>query len=863
MITSLINGTFNGNVIYSADNQGYSAKPTGAEIAGIRNRLSGERAHRETSLHQLAQLIGSGVTVQGAQLRSKQDSSENTDVRFLRQQIFAVDLDNVYKDKATGQKIKLPNAVETPQQILEISQGAGLTPCIIAESFSSTPELRKYHVLFASDKPVTDLSQARQIILGLQDVFGVADEACKDPARILFGTSEDKAVYICNEVNSAESLLNVRAAGSLTWDDVIDEKQDDAEKFLQSAFDRTEADPFRLLQMIDPNALSYEEWCRVTASYKLYEGADRSLWEAWNNQYSKVKPKADLRSYDGLTGKGISKGTLKHFAKQHSPAEYDNYISSLQVRTTTKKDVSAPAPQSGSGSIATSAATQKKPKEQADNTQEIDKAAQRREIMLRNAKRNGIELSEGKLPPYIYEVYDRKGEFAGYAVSCPLLADYIRKHSNYIFVKNEAFDGVRRYWYIGGCYRLISDDELKGLIKQYITAFDITLLKMKDVNEVYNNLITDRNFIKEQQLNADENLINFRNGVLKLDTLELMPHSPKLLSTIQIPCDWETRCCIEGKAPVFDSFIDTFTDGNKAKISFLMQYIGVCISNIKGYRMKKALFMVGAGDSGKTQLKSLTERLLGEENTSPADLPDLEKRFGASALYGKRLVGSSDMSFATVSEIKLFKQITGGDEISVEKKCKDAFNYRYNGLLWFCTNELPKFGGDKGEWVYKRIIPFKCSHIIPENKQDKMLCDKMFAERKTIVYRAVMAARKVVENGYRFDIPEECNQALKDYELSNSPAIQFFEECCRMRPKSEIKDNCTTRRIHEAFRQWCFDNSGSYVPKVPAFRKEIAGHIGCDENMLRRQLHGYWYYVFTLTDEAKQSYGMFDSLPGT
>lgn len=276
--------------------------------------------------------------------------------------------------------------------------------------------------------------------------------------------------------------------------------------------------------------------------------------------------------------------------------------------------------------------------------------------------------------------------------------------------------------------------------------------------------------------------------------------------------------------------------------------------------MKKALFMVGPGDTGKTQLKSLTEMLLGEENTSPADLPDLEKRFGASALYGKRLVGSSDMSFATVSEIKLFKQITGGDEISIEKKCKDAFNYRYNGLLWFCTNELPKFGGDKGEWVYKRIIPFKCSHVIPEEQQDKQLSDKMFKERETIVYRAVMAARKVIENGYRFDIPEECDQALKEYELSNSPSIQFFEECCRIRPKGEIRDNCTTRRIHEAFRQWCFDNSGSYVPKVPAFRKEIAGHIGCDESMLRRQLHGYWYYVFTLTDEAKQAYGMFDSI---
>ena len=113
MITSLNNGSYNGSIIYSADTQSYKAKPTGAEIGGIRNRLGGEAAHRETSLQQLAQIIESGVTVQGAQLRSKQVSDENTDERFLRQQLFAVDLDNVYKDKKTGQKRKLPDAYET------------------------------------------------------------------------------------------------------------------------------------------------------------------------------------------------------------------------------------------------------------------------------------------------------------------------------------------------------------------------------------------------------------------------------------------------------------------------------------------------------------------------------------------------------------------------------------------------------------------------------------------------------------------------------------------------------------------------------------------------------------------------------
>ena len=126
--------------------------------------------------------------------------------------------------------------------------------------------------------------------------------------------------------------------------------------------------------------------------------------------------------------------------KTEALEEYEAYIKELR-----------PAP----SSKANNKSSNKKNKEQADNTQEIDKAAQRKEIMLRNASRSGFVLPEGELPPYIYEVYDNKGDFKGYAVSCPLLADYIRKHSNYIFVKNEAFDGVRRYWYINGCYRLL------------------------------------------------------------------------------------------------------------------------------------------------------------------------------------------------------------------------------------------------------------------------------------------------------------------------------------------------------------------------------------------------------------------------
>ena len=104
----------------------------------------------------------------------------------------------------------------------------------------------------------------------------------------------------------------------------------------------------------------------------------------------------------------------------------------------------------------------------------------------------------------------------------------------------------------------------------------------------------------------------------------------------------------------------------------LMEFIGVCISNVKGWRMKKALFLVGQGDTGKSQLKSLVERLLGRGNFVGIDLKEIESRFGT------RLAGSSDMSFLSVDELKTFKKMTGGDSLFAEFKGQQAFEFIFN-----------------------------------------------------------------------------------------------------------------------------------------------------------------------------------------
>lgn len=436
----------------------------------------------------------------------------------------------------------------------------------------------------------------------------------------------------------------------------------------------------------------------------------------------------------------------------------------------------------------------------------------------------------------------------------PLLAKHVREHLDYILVRDNGKQGLLKYVYENGCYRLYSNDMLMGVIKKYIADYDEEMVKMSKVNEALQHITTDLNYVGQDELDANENLINFKNGLLSVseDALTLIPHTPNVYSTIQIPCSWTGK---PKPTPVFDAYMHTLTNGDKAIERLLLEFIGVCISNIKGWRLKKSLFLVGDGDTGKSQLKSLVERLLGKGNFIGIDLKEIEARFGTGAIYGTRLAGSSDMSFLTVDELKTFKKITGGDSLYAEFKGQQAFEFTYNGLLWFCMNRLPKFGGDNGQWVYNRIMVVRCTNVIPKDKQDKRLLDKIYAERDGIVYKAVRALQTVIWNGYRFSEPESVTAARSQYMSENSTVISFFEECMCPWQDGKINRHCTTGRIYRVYQAWCRENNNGFAKTAKEFREDLAEHLGSTyTDMTTRQKGNTYYKDYSLTLEAKEQY---------
>lgn len=394
-----------------------------------------------------------------------------------------------------------------------------------------------------------------------------------------------------------------------------------------------------------------------------------------------------------------------------------------------------------------------------------------------------------------------------------------------------------------------------GRIKKYIAVIDEEKVEPALINKVYRLILTDLdNSVDPSALNADSNVINFDNGLLHLDTLTLHPHTPDIYSTVQIPCDWNPQAL---SSPVFNSFLHTLSSGDKSVKKLLWEYIGYAVSNIPGYRCKQALILYGPGNTGKSQYLSLLEKLVGSDNYCSMSLQQLEMRFGTAALWGKRLAGNADMGSAKIDELEKFKAITGGDTIDYEYKGKDRFSGKYMGLLIFCCNNLPKFGGDRGEHVYDRMITLPCNNVVPFDKRDRNLIDKIYAEKEAIIYHSIIALKKLIERGGFFDVPEICKQAREEYKTSNDNVRQFLLECTDHNGVrvigNGIGEYTRTSAMYDYYKHWCADSCYTATNRRE-FRRGIENYFGRKISTIEFVHNGNMYYPFSLKSEIRQHY---------
>lgn len=164
----------------------YHAKPDSAETARIQKYNCLKPSKLELS--DLIGLIEQGCTFRPCAINGSSDKG------FISGQLVGFDIDNEHR--VNGKKVPLPPDRQLKlEDAIAKSKEQGFNPVFAYRTFRAKPLHDKFRIVFCLDQAVTDPHEWKHVYSKLAAVFGTyPDPACKNPARLFFGTNK-KASY--------------------------------------------------------------------------------------------------------------------------------------------------------------------------------------------------------------------------------------------------------------------------------------------------------------------------------------------------------------------------------------------------------------------------------------------------------------------------------------------------------------------------------------------------------------------------------------------------------------------------------------------------------------------------------------------
>lgn len=297
-----------------------------------------------------------------------------------------------------------------------------------------------------------------------------------------------------------------------------------------------------------------------------------------------------------------------------------------------------------------------------------------------------------------------------------------------------------------------------------------------------------------------EDLIAFENGILDLNSGELLPFSPNYIILNKIPWNYVSGAYDR----VADDTMNRICSGNQDIRMLLEEMVGYCF--YRSNKFRKSFILTGKGKNGKSTFLKMLRYALdkdSDDNVSSLDLNDLNDRFSKVRLYGKLANIGDDIAEDDLhgKGISIFKKAVTGEAFTVEFKGQDGFDMKSYATLIFAANTIPRFSGSGLTAIKDRlvIIPFEARFTKDGDDYNPNIIKDLMSQSaiEYLIMLGVQGLQRIIQN-QGFTEPDIVTKELDDFEANNDSILAWLDNM-KESDEDSIRDVVDTMLVGRNF----------------------------------------------------------------
>jgi putative DNA primase/helicase len=305
-------------------------------------------------------------------------------------------------------------------------------------------------------------------------------------------------------------------------------------------------------------------------------------------------------------------------------------------------------------------------------------------------------------------------------------------------------------------------------------------------------------WLRPHEWNADDLLI-VANGVLNVRKLaaneseHFIPVTPELFYLSQSRCPYLQDA---PAAATFLRFLDSL-EWSADQVALLQEWFGYCL--LPSLDLQRFMIFYRASRGGKGTLADVLSDTLGRHLVTSPSIGDFGSDFGLENLPDSRLVRMGEMRTPSPDESRRFIQklneLTGGDEIQINRKYRSFWRGVPRAKILMLTNEVLSLSDNSGRLAARTLLlPFTVSFA---GREDQRLRDKLAPELPGILLWAIDGLRRLL-NRLAFTMPDESAAEIAELYGSTSPVRTFAEMVCEVDQSLGVQ----TAALYSIYERW-------------------------------------------------------------